>query len=898
MLNTSRPLTSIKMADYHKASYANAEENYWSKSAVVPAQWHGKLADHFGLTAAPVTEEAFRRLAEGQNPHTGEQLVRHRAVHEYTDERGRVVRSMSHRAGWDGTISAPKSVSLAALVGGDERIREWHREAVSTALREWEKYAAARIGGNAPADRTGRFLVATFEHDVSRPVDGYVAPQLHTHAVTFNIAQRGDGRIGAMQEKGLFEQQAFITAVYQSELMYRLKRGGYEIEPGKSGAPEIKGFTREYLEANSLRAEQIRQHLTENALTGPEAAQLAAHHTRAEKSHKTAEQVRQEQLELAAAHGNQPHHVVQAALSRGYQHQTANTLGLAHQAVAWSREHNYQTEHVVEQTAILMHALRRGMGEVRLPEVRTAFAQQLKKGQFVQVAHHKHASTEAYTTPEAIEATKRVIAAMLNGQGQMSPIMATAQARREAAQNPILNARQRHAVAEVLSSTDRIHAIQGYAGVGKTTVLTSIRHAAEHRGYVVQGIAPTTGAAHQLEDASISSMTLQAFLRMKEQPRAPSEQRLIFLDESSLASTKQVDELFAKLPAQDRVVLVGDIRQHQAVDAGAPFEQLQQAGMHTAVLDGIVRQKNPELLKAVEHLSQDRIHEGIEVLRNSGGVNEIFDRKTRFDTIAKQFAEAPEQTLVTAPDNASRRGINESVRSELQRIGLVSKTDESIPVLVQRSDMSVAERRWAARYDRGDIIEYQRGSKALGVHMGERTTVIDIDVRNNRLVVERKDRSVLSYDPRRLSGVTVYRPETREFAIGDRIQLTRASHANALPNRFIGKVTAIDTASGIIQMAAPSGRTVTIDSKLHPFLDHGYAMTSHASEGQTVDRVLIHVDKDVARDLVNTRFAYVSVSRGRHEAVIFTDNAETLADRMSHQVSKSHAVDMQQGIAP
>ena len=187
-------------------------------------------------------------------------------------------------------FSAPKSVSLTALVGGDDRVREAHREAVNVALNELERYTQARIGGNHPAETTGQFVAAKFEHDTARPVDGYAAPQLHTHAVIFNMTERENGQMRALQERSFFDSQSYATAVYQSQLMYRLRNLGYEIEPGKSGAPEIKGYSQEYLDASSPRRQQIEEALARSGFSGPEAAQIAAHNTRDKKVDPVARQ--------------------------------------------------------------------------------------------------------------------------------------------------------------------------------------------------------------------------------------------------------------------------------------------------------------------------------------------------------------------------------------------------------------------------------------------------------------------------------------------------------------------------------------------------------------------------------------------------------------------------------
>src|SRR6202041_2308608 len=263
MLTISKPLSAGQAQTYHQAEFTAKEQNYWSQRGVIAGQWQGRLVEQFGL-AGTVSAEDFAKLSQGQHPQTGEQLVRQRASYEYQDANDKTIRSMEHRAGWDATFSAPKSVSLTALVGGDERIRDAHKESVTVALNEMEKYVQARIGGNVPAKTTGSWAVAKFEHDSSRPVEGYAAPQLHTHAVVFNITETADGDMRALQPQELYKTQQYTTAVYRSELAARLQGMGYEIERGEHGQPEIKGYSREYMEASSPRRQQIKDHLAEH----------------------------------------------------------------------------------------------------------------------------------------------------------------------------------------------------------------------------------------------------------------------------------------------------------------------------------------------------------------------------------------------------------------------------------------------------------------------------------------------------------------------------------------------------------------------------------------------------------------------------------------------------------
>jgi conjugative relaxase-like TrwC/TraI family protein len=234
MLTISKPLSAGPAQTYHPKEFTAKEQNYWSQQGVIAGEWQGKLAAQFGLAGA-VSDEDFLRLCQGQYPQTGDEVVRQRASYEYQDAKWKTIKTMEHRAGWDATFFAPRSVSLTALGGGDDLVREAHRGSVRAALDQLEHYTQARISGNHSPETTAKFIAAKFEHDTARPVDGYVAPPLHTHAVVFNVTERNNGRPRAIQPQSLFASQQFATAKYQSELTYKLRQLGYEITIGRSG---------------------------------------------------------------------------------------------------------------------------------------------------------------------------------------------------------------------------------------------------------------------------------------------------------------------------------------------------------------------------------------------------------------------------------------------------------------------------------------------------------------------------------------------------------------------------------------------------------------------------------------------------------------------------------------
>src|SRR5665213_2212286 len=659
MLTISKSLSGGQARTYHAREFASEQANYWSRDQHGHSEWQGKLAQQWGLEGA-VGAEQFARLTEGQHPETEAQLVRHQPAKTYENEFGREVTSVEHRAGWDATFSAPKSVSLTALVGGDDRVREAHRDSVRVALGELEQYTQARIGNIQAPELTGKFAAATFEHDTARPVDGYAAPQLHTHAVIFNVTERENGQTGALQERGLFESQQFATAVYQSELTYRLRGLGYEIEAGRSGAPEIRGYSQEYLDASSPRSQQIREHLEKTGYQGPEAAQIAAHSTRDRKEIHSPAEVLAAHRHIAAEFGNQADKVVMEARRRGQehapQHDRESSQQVARQAVIYARDRSFEREAVTDERELYRDALRRGMSETTYSEVRAGFEARIASGELQLVPGQKHDTARQFTTAETIRAEKEILQQMQQGQGRAEPIMPIQAAVAHTESQQHLNAGQRTAAEAILTSRDVVQGLEGRAGVGKTTLLKSVREAAEQRGYVVEGFAPTSRAANQLRDAEISADTLQGFLVRAHQPTP--ERHLYMVDESSLASTKQVRDFLAKLESGDRVLLIGDTRQHQGVEAGKPFEQLVNAGMKTAQLDQIVRQREaPELLKAVEHLSRGEIAEGVALLEQQGRVTEITDPQQRVAAIARSYAASPDNTIVVSPDNASRRQI-------------------------------------------------------------------------------------------------------------------------------------------------------------------------------------------------------------------------------------------------
>jgi conjugative relaxase-like TrwC/TraI family protein len=899
----SKALSAGQATDYYQQEFVSAKENYYSEAGEVRGEWYGRLAEEWGLKGE-VGSEQYERLVAGQDPHTGEQLVRPVKSREEVNRYGEEITTSEHRAGWDATFSAPKSVSLAALVGNDERIRVAHREAVNEALKVFEEFTQARMGGNKPAITTGKIIAAQFEHTAARPdhETGYAAPQLHTHVVIFNVTKTEDGRTKPLQPLELYRSQQYATALYRVNLAERLQKLGYEIEvDSRTGAPEIKGFSKEYLQESSPRSAELlkeaaamKERLEAQGIAVKEGAglnQAAARNDRASKRYDRAE-MRERALELDARYDNQARRSVEQARQREpITYSQDDITKRAQEAVTFARDNATEREAVTDMRKVMADALRRNMGLTTFEAVATELHQRIEQGEFVEIIRER--KPRETTTQRMLELEKSSIQTMLDGQGRHIPIVSndarqTVDAITER-QQLRLNDNQRAAVEQILTSRDQVIGLQGGAGTGKTTALSVLREAVQKEGYEVRGFAPTTRATKQLAESGIQSETLQKFIRRRLE--APTHHnRLFVLDESSLASTRNLHKFFARLEPNDRVLLVGDSRQHQAVEAGTPFEQFQKHGMTTVKLSEIVRQRKPELKRTVERLSAREMREAVDSLEQQGRIVEISNTKQRLNRIASAYCENPESTLVVSPRNRERVQLNSLIHRQLQRDGKVSRDDHQMTVYVNRQDMTGTERTFANAYVPGeDILRFNHASKVYGVEVGDYALVSAKNHKENEITVHFENGRELIYNPQRLSGVSVYREAKREFAEGDRIQFRAPFTEKRVANGELATIGQIGDERMTVKL--DSGREVTFDSAKFRHLDHGYAVTSHSSQGTTVDRVLINADTSESRVLLNDRMGYVAVSRAREDAMIYTNSIEELRGALDRRLDKEMALE-------
>ena len=780
--------SSAQGASYYERDgyYAKDDPEHLRLSA-----WAGRGAAELGLEGA-VDPDVFRAVLEGHVPDgSGRRLGR-------LGKDGEI----AHRPGRDLTLSAPKSVSLAALVGGDARVTEAHDRAVARTLAWFEKNVAETRMKDPETGRMARTgdqktVIATFRHDTSRNLD----PALHTHAVIANMVQGEDGKWRSMANERLYESKMLLGALYRSELAQGLARLGYGIEKTHAdGRFEIAGVSREVVEVFSSRRAEIEAAVAERGAAGTaddqRLAQRAALMTRAAKRDIDRDELREswekqaaglgfdaralaaeaarsagrdayrERRENVAEAGHGPaasgsgiHAALDAGTGgAGIGNREAGTPELVSKAAAaldWAVAHLSEREAVFARTNLLAAALAFDPAGVRIADVERAVAAREAAGTLH--AARLPGAEGLLTTDRAVADEKETIALMQAGHGRGAAPM-RARAVDKALRGGPLTHGQKEAVKLILASGDRTVGVQGYAGTGKTTMLNRARALLEKRGYEVRGLAPSASAARTLaSEAGIGSETLQRFLARNagvaegrltkkggKEMRAAYAKTALVVDEGSLASTVQARDLLRIADALriPRVVLVGDEKQLDAVDAGKPFAQLQKAGMRTVVMDEIMRQRDPELKAAVEASLGGDVTRAFEKLGEN--VAEVKADNLAGAAAARWLALSPEERAnagLMAPSHALREGINEIVRERLVRDGVVHGPAMAAERLVSRGYTS-AEKTLAANYRAGDVVAFHRPYKRLGVEKGDELRVAGGPERGRRVGIAGTERTV------------------------------------------------------------------------------------------------------------------------------------------------------------
>ena len=903
--------------------YEDGADDYYAGEGEASA-WQGKGAEALGLEGA-VDSHRFRELLAG------------RVTAGDPTSRSATRRDSQSRIGIDLTFSAPKSVSLQALIGGDERIIEAHDRAVARAIAAAEERAQTRkkVKGESRVEDTRNIIVAKFRHETSREQD----PQLHTHALVLNLTRRSDGAWRALRNDEIVKATKYLGAVYRAELAAELQDLGYGLRHGREGTFELAHMERAQVVAFSRRTAQIERMMAQKGLTPenatPEQKQHVKLTTRPRKGsvdrqalfaewQARARELRMDLTRPAPLDSHPRRGTASERFDPGAAHSAAEG---ARRSVRFAIAHLTERQAIIEERELLDVALKHAVGRATLSEVRREItrlsstgylipesplyraadapinAPGLPKGAWVAaevgrgmarddarthvdgaIAGGRLVPVERrFTTQTALEREKRILRIERDGRGALQPIGGAEQIGSRLASSD-LNEGQRAAVELITTTLHRVVGIQGYAGTGKSHMLDHAKRLAEEHGHRMVALAPYVAHVRALRELGVEAKTLASFLAARD--KALHEKTVLVIDEAGTVPTRQMEQaLKLAEQARARVVLLGDTAQTKAIEAGRPFHQLQAVGMQTAVMAEIERQKDPALREAVSLAARGESQSSLARLSD---VREVRDDHERRRSIAADYARLPEEerasTIVVAGTNEARREINRAIREDL---GLAGRGHEF--ATLTRRDTTQAERAFSKNYSVGDVIQPERDYPRARLARGALYDVVE-NGPGNRLTVRGEKGEVVEFSPMTCRRLSVYEPERSEIAIGDRVRITRNDAARDLANgdRFV--------VAGVTRAAVTltdGKRIVEIAANKPLHLDHAYATTVHASQGTTAERVLI--DAATKSRTTSQEVYYVAISRARREARIYTDDLPRLPAAVGRQQVKQAALDLERG---
>ena len=852
------------------------------------SRWYGALASEFGLHNRMVTAKRFAAVLEGHVPGTDIRLGRMRdGAHQ-------------HRPGIDVTFSAPKSVSLEALVHAPPRTRARILNAHDAAVRAACDLAERELLLTRTYDRATRrrprvpadgLLAALIRHVASRNLD----PQLHTHGVVANLTRGPGGDWRSADFTLVSRSKRLLGAHYRAELQRRLHAMGYATVRTMIGdVPgfEIAGYPRALLEHFSSRRRDLLAWLEERGIAySPAAAQQATLYTRRRK----AEPVRGELEAIWRRRTEAFHRGRDARATRlryaGPPPTPLSGLEAARQAVG----HLEERRTAFSRNELRGWALAWGGGGAALGAVDAAVDRLARDRHLIELP--ADGVQRAYATRGAVAAEREVVRRMRAGIGAGRPLAPSVEG---ALAGTALNPGQRSAVDRILCSPDRVVGVQGFAGTGKTTMLKEVVRLAGD--VAVVGLAPSTAAARLLtREAGIPARTLQGFLarhaplaETRPSPVAAAAARdaiggaILVIDEASMIGTVAMRRLLriAEAAGVARVVLVGDRRQLRSVEQGQPFALLQRRGLPTAVMTEIVRQRDPALRAAVAHLIADRPALAIDGLGERvievGGDGDADIVETAARLWLDLDPERRQRALLIAPTHALRAEVHAAIRRALADEGVLRgralAIDRYVSLGLTRTQLCDP-----VHYREGDMSVFHHRDYGVDVEPGDACRVVE--VRDGRVSLERPDGEIRVVEPcpgfRLRYRFDLYETVPIELRAGDRIRWTRNLRRAGL-DLANGDRAAIERITGDrVRFRADDGSGYSLgrdDPHLH-HLDHAYTSTVHAAQGQTAD-VVIAVLQAGHGPIVDRTSFYVELTRARDDAVLLTDDRDALVDAL------------------
>jgi conjugative relaxase-like TrwC/TraI family protein len=835
-------------------------EDYYSEGQEVSGDWNGMAAEKLGLSGA-VTTAAFESLCDNEKPGTNERLT----------QRNKTNRTV----GYDFNFHCPKSVSVAYEFTQDERILDAFKMSVNQTMRDIESEIKTRVRKQGANENrtTGNMIWAEFVHFTARPVNGVPDPHLHAHCYTFNTTwDDEEKKWKAGQFRDLKADAPYFEAAFHARFSRQLAELGYRIERTAKGW-ELAGVPQRVLDEFSRRTEQVEQKAKELCITSAKQKDGLAAWTRERKQKNLSKPELRELWDKRISADER------AIIQNSLRNQVSTAPKISEmKAMDFAVQHCYERASIVTDKELLRHALRFGMGDVDVAQIK----RQLLRDELIK---ENVDGRQWLTTKDVLAEEKRLIDFVQDGKGKFKPFGSG----KYQFQNPKLSDEQRNAVRHVLQSTERVTAIRGGAGTGKTTMMKEAVAAIESTGQKVFTFAPSAEASRGVlrSDAGFANAETVEALLQNQKLQAQVRGQVIWIDEAGLLSVRTLARV-ADLAEKEncRIILSGDTAQHRAVERGDALRILEKhAGLPAVELKEIWRQKADAHKAVVADLQTGNLENAFKRLDKLGMLREM-DADKRHEALATDYAEAVgegKSALVISPTHAEGERVTREIRAKLKAAKKLGAGEREF-IQLKNLQWTEAQRADARNYQVGQIVQFHQN--LAGFRRGERVTVKPHDA--SGVMVERQNGTTTSLPLDVAARFQVYEARKITLAAGDWLRITQngfTKDKQRLNNGDLKQVKGF-TKDGAIKLV--NGWVV---SKDYGNLTHGYCLTSYSSQSKGVDCVFVAESSESFRAADREQF-YVSASRFKETLTIYTDDKHHLLEAVRKSSHRPSALDL------
>lgn len=859
----------------HAKSYFNDSLNqsdYYLNDQELPGQFGGRIVQRLGLETA-INRDVFQLLCDNINPITGKTLTPRQ--------------KQNRRVGYDINFHCPKSVSVLHVLSKDNHILNLFRESVTETMQDIEADAQTRVrkgeNKNSRNNRTtGELLYAQFLHQTARPLAG-IEPDmhLHTHVFTLNLTwDHIEQRYKAGEFGNIKRDLPYYQARFHKNLSDKLIGLGYRIRQTDS-AFEVEGIPQAVIDLFSKRSNEIGQVAKDLGITNPAELDKLGSRTRAKKQKGLS------MTELKKAWRDQIYALGMYKQDDGktiirYAQQPESSPLTAKNCIDHALKQRFERASVFQDRRILETAYRFATGDasVGVEQIDHAFANDCR------IIKIREQDKMLCTTKEVLAEERYMVTLAQSGKGSMRPLYTKMPSLN-------LNGEQAEAVIHILTTPDAVSIIQGRAGTGKTTLMKDAVTLIEKSGRSVIVVAPTAEASHGvLRQEGFQEADTVAKLLVSPALQAKLKNNVLWIDEAGLLGVKDMTTLLTLARERNaRLILSGDTRQHSSVVRGDALRILSSiAGIQSANVSKIYRQRRTDYREAVQALSLGNAKQGFDKLHAMGAIRVVDPMHPSTEIVENYITTVKKgsSALVISPTHKDGERVTAAIRDRLRQDGLIGQREYTVLQLVN-CNLTEAEKQDCRNYQAGQVIQFNKD--ATGIKRGSVWTVANIT--NTTITLIDKTGHNVSAPLEQADRFDLFLKKEIGLSIGDKLRITRNGQDNdkkRLNNGQSLDVVSIEKDDTIVARNAISKVIYKLPAD-YGHVAHAHCVTSHASQGKTVDEVFIYQPSGTFT-ATNLKQFYVSVSRGRDAAHIYTDDIAELLAHASGSGDRQSALEL------